>query len=173
MACGAGSLNRRRWIRPLPFLAVALTALGGCAIPRWPVAGSVTSPFGLRWRGLLPEIHRGVDILVPVGTPVHPMAPGRVRFAGEMRGYGSVVWIDHGGDVLSVYAHLSRIEVREGQTVGRDTVLGLSGSSGNAEAPLLHFEVWRWGRPSDPVALLGGFPPRAGIVAPKPGTRAR
>jgi murein DD-endopeptidase MepM/ murein hydrolase activator NlpD len=137
---------------------VLLLALTGCAVPRWPVEGPVTSPFGLRWRGVLPHLHRGLDIAVPTGTPVCAMAPGQVRFAGTMRGYGSVVWIDHGGAVLSVYAHLSRLDVRTGEAVTHRQVIGLSGSSGNAGAPHLHFEIWRWGRQVDPVPLLGGPP---------------
>jgi len=86
----------------VPTLALTLS-LAGCAIPRWPVGGPITSPFGVRWRGLLPEIHRGVDIQVLTGTPVRAMAPGKVIFAGVMGGYGNVVWIDHGGDVLTAY----------------------------------------------------------------------
>jgi murein DD-endopeptidase MepM/ murein hydrolase activator NlpD len=86
------------------------------------------------------------------------MAPGRVRFAGTMSGYGNVVWIDHGGDVMTVYAHLSVLRVSAGEVVGGRAVIGLSGTSGNATSPHLHFEVWRWGRQRDPVPLLGGFP---------------
>jgi len=118
----------------------------------------MTSPFGIRWRGVLPEIHRGVDIRVPLGTPVRAMAPGTVRFAGNMRGFGQVVWLDHGEAVMSVYAHLSEIRVRQGQVLDGHPIIGLSGNSGNAEGPLLHFEVWRWGREQDPVPLLGGRP---------------
>ena len=86
-------------------------AIGGCAIPRWPVDAPITSPFGLRLRGIVPGIHRGVDLAVPTGTPGRCMAPGRVRFAGVQRGYGNVVWGDHGGDVMTVYAHLTSISV--------------------------------------------------------------
>ena len=118
----------------------------------------MTSPFGLRFRGIRPEIHRGVDIAVPTGTPVHAMADGRVRFAGVQQGYGNVVWLDHGGDVLTVYAHLSVIRVHAGEKVDGGDVVGLSGSSGDATGPSLHFEIWRWGREVDPVPLLGGFP---------------
>jgi murein DD-endopeptidase MepM/ murein hydrolase activator NlpD len=75
-----------------------------------------------------------------------------------MAGYGRVVWVDHGGRVLTIYAHLSEIRVRTGDVLrGRD-VVGLSGSSGNVSGPHLHFEIWRWGREQDPVRLLGGFP---------------
>jgi murein DD-endopeptidase MepM/ murein hydrolase activator NlpD len=137
---------------------LTLLALAGCTIPRWPVEGPLTSPFGMRWRGLLPEVHRGVDIEVPEGTEVHAMAPGRVRFAGEMAGYGNVVWMDHGGEVLTVYAHLSRLLVRTGDVVGGHAVIGLSGATGDATGPHLHFELWRWGWERDPVPLLGGRP---------------
>ncbi len=148
-------------MRLRPVLLVCMTLLeAGCAIPRWPVHGPLTSPFGLRMRGLLPDIHRGVDIAVPIGTEVHAMAPGRIRFAGVMNGYGRVVWIDHGGSVISIYAHLSRIDVRAGQSVKGGQTIGLSGESGDADAPHLHFEVLRWGRDVDPVPLLGGPPGR-------------
>ena len=120
----------------------------------------MTSAYGLRWRGLLPEIHRGVDIAVPAGTEVRAMAPGRVRFAGEMGGYGNVVWIDHGGAVVTGYGHLSELRVRTGDVVEGHAVIGLSGATGEATGPHLHFELWRWGWERDPVPLLGG-PPRA------------
>jgi murein DD-endopeptidase MepM/ murein hydrolase activator NlpD len=139
---------------------VALVATAGCGIPRWPVDARVTSDFGLRMRGLSPDLHRGVDLDVPSGTPVQAMAEGRVRFAGVMSGFGNVVWLDHGGGVLSVYAHLSAIQVREGARVGGRTVIGLSGATGNATTPHLHFEIWRWGREVVPVPWLGGLPRR-------------
>ncbi|MFQ5536053.1 MAG: M23 family metallopeptidase [Gemmatimonadota bacterium] len=135
-----------------------LVALAGCGLPRWPVDTPMTSPFGLRFRGIRPEIHRGVDLAAPSGTPVHAMAAGRVRFAGTMRGYGKVIWLDHGGSVLSVYAHLSEIRVQPGRRVRAGEVIGLTGSSGDVTAPHLHFEVWRWGREVDPAPLLGGRP---------------
>lgn len=95
-----------------------------------------------------------------MGTEVGAMAEGTVRFAGTMRGFGNVVWIDHGGSILSVYAHLSTIHVREGQRIGRGELLGLSGQSGDATGPHLHFEVWQGGIEVDPVPLLGGKPGR-------------
>lgn len=118
----------------------------------------MTSAYGVRWRGWLPEVHRGVDVAVPTGTPIRAMSGGRVRFAGVQGDYGNVVWIDHGGGVLTVYAHLSRLDVGTGDPVDAGQQIGLSGSSGNASGPHLHFEVWRWGRPVDPVPLLGRRP---------------
>ena len=142
----------------LTLLAVAATA--ACGLPRWPVDAPLTSDFGLRLRGARPDIHRGVDLDVPTGTDVRAMADARVRFAGSMSGFGNVVWLDHGGSTLSVYAHLSAIRVREGESIRGGEVLGLSGASGDVTAPHLHFEVWRWGREVDPIPLLGGPPAR-------------
>ena len=129
-----------------------------CAVPRWPVSGPTTSEFGIRFRGVWPQVHRGIDIYVPQGTPVRAMSGGYVRFAGTMSGFGQVVWLDHGGEVLSVYAHLSSIDVQAGDTVIHREVIGASGMTGDAAGPHLHFEVWRWGREQDPVRLLGGYP---------------
>lgn len=138
--------------------SLALLASAACGIPRWPVDAPLTSDFGLRFHGLRPDIHRGVDLRAPMGTEVHAMAEGTVRFAGTMSGFGNVVWLDHGGSILTVYAHLSAIRVRQAQRVRRGELLGLSGQSGDATAPHLHFEVWRGGIAVDPVPLLGGRP---------------
>ncbi len=144
------------------FLAAlaGLLAASGCSIPRWPVEGPVTSPYGFRWRGFLPEIHRGVDLRAPEGTEVRAMMDGGVRFSGTMGGYGQVIWLDHGRDILTVYAHLSERRVRTRDRVRGGEVIGLSGMTGSATAPHLHFEVWRRGQPVDPVPLLGGAPGR-------------
>ena len=86
------------------------------------------------------------------------MADGRVRFAGTMAGYGTVIWVDHPGGVTSVYGHLSELSVAEGAAVDGNTPIGLSGNSGNATGPHLHFEVWKGGKEQDPVRMLGGRP---------------
>lgn len=143
--------------RPLLWLLAVL--LAGCSIPRWPVNAPVISPYGARREpGLFPRLHEGVDLDVPMGTPVKAMKEGRVRFAGERGGWGKVVILDHSGRVTSVYAHLSRVDVRTGERVRGQQVVGLSGASGNARSPHLHFEVWIRERPEDPVPLLGGKP---------------
>src|SRR5690606_10170891 len=124
------------------------------------VEGAISSPFGLRMDGLRPRVHRGVDIPLPEGTPVRAMGPGRVTHAGWMRGYGIAVIIEHGSGIVSLYAHLSEASVRVGQEVGGREVIGRSGRTGRVTGPHLHFEVWRRGRPQDPVPFLGGPPPR-------------
>jgi murein DD-endopeptidase MepM/ murein hydrolase activator NlpD len=143
-------------------LAVIVTAIGllpsGCALPRWPVQAAITSPFGVRLDGWLPEIHRGVDLGVPTGTEVRAMRSGTVDFAGVMSGYGNVIVLRHNAQTRTVYAHLSELRVREGERVEGSQVIALSGASGDVTGPHLHFEILRGGRAEDPVPLLGGFP---------------
>lgn len=137
------------------FVLLITVLAGSCALPGWPVRAPLTSPYGLRFLGVRPDIHRGVDLAVPNGTAVSAMRSGSVAFAGQMRGYGNVVILDHGGGVRSVYAHLSSISVKRGERVRGGQRIALSGASGNAAGPHLHFEIWRWGREEDPVQLLG------------------
>jgi len=140
------------------FAATTVLVMIGCGVPHWPVEGPLIAPFGVRWTGSGLNVHRGVDIVVPTGTPVYAMTGGKVRFTGWMTDYGNVVWVDHSDAVVTVYAHLSQILVVEGQSVTREAALGLSGESGNASGPHLHFEIRGRGRHMDPVALLGGPP---------------
>ena len=137
------------------FLAATVSA---CSIPRWPVNAPVSSPFGLRFLGWRPDFHHGVDLAVPVGTPVSAMSGGKVFFAGEMSGYGKVVILEHNPRLRTVYAHLSVIDVRKGDTVKGGQVIAKSGRSGNASGAHLHFEIQRWGRDEDPIEMLGGLP---------------
>src|SRR5688572_10859311 len=132
--------------------------ISACSVPRWPVNAPVISPFGLRFLGLRPDIHYGVDLAVPVGTPVTAMKPGRVNFAGEMTGYGLVIILEHNPRLRTVYAHLSELNVRKGDAVSGVQVIGKSGQSGNATGAHLHFEIQRWGKQEDPVEMLGGLP---------------
>lgn len=105
-------------------------------------------------------MHHGVDLGVPVGTPVHAMAAGTVSLAGPRRGYGLAVMIDHGAGWITLYGHLERVDVSVGDNVRAGTPLGRSGNTGISTGPHLHFEVRRFGRSRDPVPLLGGFPSR-------------
>lgn len=147
--------------RPLLGL-MALLLVTGCSIPRWPVDGSLTSPYGIRRAGFSFDVHRGVDISVPSGTEVRSMAPGRVAFSGVMRGYGNVVIVDHGRGLRTLYAHLSELRVRTGEELRGRPVIGLSGSTGRSTGPHLHFEIQRRGSAEDPVPLLGGMPSKRG-----------
>ncbi|MXW16101.1 MAG: M23 family metallopeptidase [Gemmatimonadetes bacterium] len=148
----------RGFVRGLQAVVCCLIVLQACQTPQWPVEAPMRSPFGVRGDEFLGRMHRGIDLAAEAGTPVRPVLSGRVRSAGTMRGYGRVIWIEHGRDALSVYAHLSEIMVREGQEVTKATVIGRIGQSGNATGPHLHFEFWRWGRAVDPLFVLGKPP---------------
>ncbi|WP_437178063.1 M23 family metallopeptidase [Geomonas diazotrophica] len=115
-----------------------------------PVDGVVTS--GVGWRldpfgsGKL-AFHRGIDIAVPVGTPVRATRGGRVAFAGERRGYGATVILAHDNGDRTLYGHNASVNVRSGEWVEAGTVLALSGNSGRSTGPHVHYEQIPSGRP--------------------------
>ena len=143
-------------------MALASTGFAGCAVPRWPVAGTMTSAYGFRMRGWSPDLHNGVDVAAAEGTPVRTMKAGTVVQAGEMAGYGLAVIIEHNSNLRTIYGHLSKIGVKPRERVTSGQVIGNVGHTGNATGPHLHFEIWWHGRAEDPVPLLGGFPPGGG-----------
>ncbi|GIW06726.1 MAG: hypothetical protein KatS3mg060_1531 [Dehalococcoidia bacterium] len=100
--------------------------------------------------------HRGIDIIAPYGNPVFAAGNGVVVLAamGYNGGFGNMVEIDHGGGIISRYAHLSAIHVSPGARVTKGQTIGLIGTSGIATAPHVHFEVLNNGVRSDPMAYL-------------------
>jgi murein DD-endopeptidase MepM/ murein hydrolase activator NlpD len=100
------------------------------------------------------EAHPGLDIAVPIGSPVRAAGGGTVLQAGEEAEYGRFVLLEHPGGYQSMYGHLSRITVAPGQRVGEREVVGLSGNTGRSSAPHLHFEIRRAGEPIDPRTLV-------------------
>lgn len=127
-----------------------------------PVAGMgglVSSGFGHRDRpkaGASTD-HKGVDLAVPVGTPVRAMAAGTVVAVGDAAGgYGKSVTIDHGNGLTTLVGHLSGADVRPGDKVAAGQVIALSGNTGNTTGPHTHFEVRQGGQPVDPLAFFGG-----------------
>ncbi len=112
-----------------------------------PVRGLISSPVGLRHDpidGMLRH-HNGLDIAVPEGTPVKPAAEGVVYFSGCRNGYGNMVIITHDDGTVTIYAHNSVNLVREGERVTAGSTIALSGSTGRATGPHLHFEAWKDG----------------------------
>jgi murein DD-endopeptidase MepM/ murein hydrolase activator NlpD len=103
--------------------------------------------------GLQGERHRGLDYPVPVGTPVRAPGPGTVLFAGTLTLSGETVVIDHGQGVVSVLQHLSRVDTRVGDVVPPAAVVGLSGMTGLATAPMLQWRVYLHGVAVDPTVL--------------------
>lgn len=131
-----------------------------------PAKGMITSPFGMRLHPLLKveRQHDGIDIGLPTGTPVRPIAPGVVTFAGPNGGYGQMVEIDHGNGLTSRYGHLSKLLVKEGDEIGADQILGHSGDTGLSTGPHLHLEIRRQGQPIDPLTLLSRQEIEAGSI---------
>lgn len=127
--------------------AVAALPLG--RLP-WPVAGRVSSPFGLR----AGHPHEGVDIAADAGAPIRAIEDGRVIFAGPRGTYGNTVIIEHAGGLQTLYAHASRVLVRAGQEVRTGEVIALVGSTGRSTGPHLHLEVLRNGVHYDPLLCL-------------------
>ncbi len=120
----------------------------------WPMCARVTSEYGPRWG----RMHRGIDLGARSGTPIGASRAGTVIFAGWQGGYGQLVLVDHGGGLVSAYAHMSRIDVRAGQQVQRAHRLGLVGSTGNSTGPHLHLEIRVNGSAVNPRQYLSGRP---------------
>ncbi len=98
------------------------------------------------------RMHHGVDFTAPTGTPIYATGSGVViRSERNRHGYGLMVEIDHGYGYKTRYAHMSSIEVREGQKVKRGEIIGRVGDTGTSTAPHLHYEVHRNGRTVNPV----------------------
>ena len=133
----------------------AVLGSGTATIPiglMWPLQAAIGDPFGPRPGG---RFHTGIDLPAPTGAPVHAAAAGRVAWAGWLwGGWGNLVTLANGHGVRTLYAHLSRIDVRVGQYVGGGTVLGAVGATGDATGPHLHFEVRVRGAAVNPVPAL-------------------
>jgi murein DD-endopeptidase MepM/ murein hydrolase activator NlpD len=123
----------------------------------YPRISSFTSFFGYRGNPFdfgLSEFHPGIDFKGNVGDPVKCTANGTVEFTGKAGGYGNCVRIKHINNIETVYGHLSRINVREGQKVSVGDVIGKVGSTGRSTGPHLHYEVRRNGKPVNPREYL-------------------
>jgi len=120
----------------------------------WPTPGYtfITSDYGWRVHPILgsSRLHTGIDIGAPMGANVYSAGSGVVIFTGWLGAYGNAIVIDHGDGISTLYAHLSRISVREGQEVGNQEKIGDVGSTGWSTGPHLHFEVRVNGEPVNP-----------------------
>lgn len=121
-----------------------------------PVEGRPGSPFGLRrWiNGERRSPHTGMDIKAPEGRPVWAANSGRVVLVGDFFFAGNAVFLDHGQGIYTMYFHLSKVNVVEGQTLKRGEVLGLVGMTGRATGPHLHWGVRLGGARVDPASLV-------------------
>jgi murein DD-endopeptidase MepM/ murein hydrolase activator NlpD len=128
---------------------------------RWPIEqAGISSLFGMRTHPLdgRRRMHTGVDLAGGAGHVVRAAGRGWVVRAGWMGGYGLVAEVRHPGDLTTRYGHLSALLCAAGDPVEPGQPLGLIGRTGRATGPHLHFEVWKGGQPSDPLAWLGVVP---------------
>jgi hypothetical protein len=136
---------------------------GSCGLPLPQEGFRVSSPFGMRVHPLahVRRMHWGVDLASPKGTPVHAVRGGVVIFAGGSGCYGKVVILRHSGDVITLYAHLSRIAgLRPGMIARQGDVVGLVGATGCVTGSHLHFEWWESGRRVNPALRCAALRPR-------------
>lgn len=122
----------------------------------WPTDGWVTSEFGYRRSPFTDrrEFHKGLDIAGPTGTPIYATAKGKVISSGRDGAYGLTVSLDHASGLVTNYAHLQSIAVKEGQGVSRGELIGYMGCTGRTTGPHLHYEVRLNGIPVDPMRYI-------------------
>jgi len=121
-----------------------------------PAQGPLSSRFGLRriFNGEPRQPHSGLDVAVAAGTPVRSAAAGRVANVGDYFFNGRTVFVDHGQGLITMYCHLARIDVGVGEFLAKGQELGLSGMTGRASGPHLHWSVMLNGTAVDPELLL-------------------
>ncbi|MGH2963324.1 MAG: murein hydrolase activator EnvC family protein [Solirubrobacterales bacterium] len=122
---------------------------GGSGEMIWPVNGTVSSPFGMRWG----RLHAGIDISAPSGTPIRAAQSGSIALAAPTGGYGNYTCVDHGGGLSTCYAHQSSFAKTSG-SVSQGEVIGYVGCTGSCFGDHLHFEVRVNGQPTDPLGYL-------------------
>ncbi|NLW42495.1 MAG: peptidoglycan DD-metalloendopeptidase family protein [Tissierellia bacterium] len=124
----------------------------------WPVSGysSISSYYGMRIHPIFntQKFHAGIDIPAPSGTAIKAANSGIVIYSGWQGGYGNVVMISHGNNIVTLYAHNSSLNVRVGDYVDAGQTIALCGSTGYSTGPHLHFEVRVNGSTTDPLAWL-------------------
>ncbi|MEZ5743173.1 MAG: M23 family metallopeptidase [Sphingomonadaceae bacterium] len=134
------------------------TAQPSVSIPsRVPINDSrFTSGYGMRTHPVLGgrRSHKGVDLAAPTGTPVYATADGLVSRASWFSSYGLYISIEHGGKIQTRYAHLSRLNVADGQRVKKGDLIGFVGSTGRSTGPHLHYEVRIDGAAVNPVPYM-------------------
>ena len=118
--------------------------------------GWISSRFGFRTDPFTDKqtFHRGLDLCVPIGTPVRVTGQGVILAVQTQRGFGRVVKVDHGNGVVSLYAHLSEALVKKGDQVSRGDIIAKSGNSGRSSAPHLHYEIRIGDRPVNPLSYI-------------------
>jgi murein DD-endopeptidase MepM/ murein hydrolase activator NlpD len=149
-----------RTVAPAPGIAIPSFGPAKVSIPsRMPVDGaSLSSSFGMRNHPVLGgrRAHKGVDLAMPIGTPIYATADGVISRADWFSGYGLYVAIEHGGELQTRYGHMSRLNVAAGQQVKKGDIIGYVGSTGRSTGPHLHYEVRVAGVAVNPIPYMNG-----------------
>jgi murein DD-endopeptidase MepM/ murein hydrolase activator NlpD len=126
-----------------------------------PVDGPLSSKFGVRrfFNGEERNPHAGLDFAVPAGTPIKAPAAGKVILIGNYFFNGNTVFVDHGQGFISMFCHMSKIDVKVGDAVPRGGVVGRVGSTGRATGPHMHWNVSLNDARVDPAIFIGAFQP--------------
>ena len=126
-----------------------------------PVNGPLSSKFGVRrfFNGEERNPHSGLDFAVPAGTPIKTPANGKVILVGNYFFNGNTVFVDHGQGFISMFCHMSKIDVKVGDQLTRGAVVGKVGSTGRATGPHMHWNVSLNDARVDPAIFIGAFQP--------------
>ncbi|MBS2782327.1 peptidoglycan DD-metalloendopeptidase family protein [Aeromonas salmonicida] len=126
-----------------------------------PVKGPLSSPFGLRrfFNGEERNPHSGLDFAVGAGTPIKAPAAGKVILIGNYFFNGNTVFVDHGQGLISMFCHMSKIDVKLGQSLPRGGIVGRVGATGRATGPHMHWNVSLNDARVDPAIFIGAFKP--------------
>ncbi len=122
-----------------------------------PVKGTrITSYYGVRMHPILniKMLHHGIDFKGPVRATIHATADAKVKFSGWSNSFGNVIILDHGDDIISIYAHLSGSKVKNNQVIKKNDIIGFQGSTGRSSGEHLHYEIRYKGRSINPVKFL-------------------
>ena len=118
----------------------------------WPLSGQVINRFGPAERGIHND---GVDIVTNFGADIQTTAPGTVAYIGTgLKSFGTLILVKHDGGMISAYAHLSEVLVKEGDILSSGQVIGKVGQTGRVEKPTLHFEIRQNRTPIDPASII-------------------
>lgn len=126
-----------------------------------PVEGPLSSPFGLRrfFNGEERNPHSGLDFAVGAGTPIKSPAAGKVILIGNYFFNGNTVFVDHGQGLISMFCHMSKVDVKLGQSLPRGGIVGRVGATGRATGPHMHWNVSLNDARVDPAIFIGAFKP--------------
>lgn len=116
----------------------------------------LTSDYGLRTHPITGSVkhHDGIDMRAKVGTPIYAPGSGVVSFVGENGNYGNIIKIYHGNNVETLYAHLSKYEVKVNDIVKRGQLIGYTGNTGRTNGPHLHYEIMYKKHKVDPLSFI-------------------